>query len=145
MNPNQFRLERYFFPVQEVRANPAHILGEESYTALTFQPNSINIEKRSDAIGVEVVIGIDEARSKNPPYFFNLTVFALISSVDGKLPHELQNAAATIGIQLLIGGLRERIAELTSRGPWPPLTVDIIPLVPATPKSPLSDEIESTT
>lgn len=124
------RLSRYFFPVQYVRANPE------------FDPNGVKnkannsihfsfskVPNKENDYGVEATIKLDEDTSENPPYFFELLVvgfFSIVTTADSnnENPEEILKTTAP---QILIGATRERLIELTSRGPWGPHLINIVP------------------
>ena len=115
------RLENYFFPHQEVRANPTYdprgdCHGSHTNTACAVLP----VEGRENTFAIEVQIALDEEKSINPPYFFTMHVFGVFS-----IDEEIQASAASrvnIGVvqevQILIGAIREHLANMTARGPW---------------------------
>lgn len=112
------RLERYFFPIQELSANPKHQPdGVLNGSNIISQHIAYPLEERNDAFGVEFSISLDAQSSVNPPYNFHLSIFGVFTKdVPGDAtpsPHEVQ-----IALELLIGATRERLADLTSRAPW---------------------------
>lgn len=114
------RLERYFFPIQELSANPKHQPdGVLNGSNIISQHIAYPLEERNDAFGVEFSITLDAQTSVNPPYTFRLSIFGVFTKdVPGDtLPgsHEVQTA-----LELLIGATRERLADMTSRAPWGP-------------------------
>ncbi len=128
MDSYSWRLENYFFPHQEVRANPAHDLnGSRLGSRLSSSFNIVAIEGRPDAVGVEASIALDESQSENPPYFFTISAFGILTT-DLEMTDQLRAQAAGLGINLLIGAMRERLATLTARAPWGVFVFGPIPL-----------------
>jgi len=114
------RLERYFFPIQELSANPKHQPdGVLNGSNIISQHIAYPLEERNDAFGVEFSISLDAQNSVNPPYNFHLSIFGVfVKDTPGDpapSPREVQ-----IALDLLIGATRERLADLTSRAPWGP-------------------------
>jgi preprotein translocase subunit SecB len=131
MDQIPLQLERYFFPHQEVRANPDYHSdgrpeGSGFQTKVTISP----IENCPGAFAIEAEIVLDESVSGNQPYFFKIIVFGIFH-VAGELPREIaQQILASSGVNLLVGAARERLAEMTSRGPWGPFFLSPIPTLP---------------
>lgn len=123
------RLERYFFPVQQVEANPKYdpTAVQNHGTMVDFKISPLI--GRTDAYGAELNLSSDPA-SENPSYTFNLTAFAVLRAEEAMPEPARSNMAGQLGIQMLVGVARERLAELTARGPWPPMMLDLVPLVP---------------
>lgn len=129
------RLEELFFPVQEVCANPEHDLkGERSGTNLRHSFNVQSIEGKQGLFGVDFMIECDRDSSKNPPYFFQLQVYALLRT---DAPSDLMAAVASAAFSVVVGAARERLLELTSRAPWGRFMMQPMQLVPqAAPQPP---------
>ncbi len=116
-------LIRYFYPSQIVHANPSHVSGEESSTAVEVTINHGLIENHPDQLAIDVTLLLDKEQSKNYPYDFQLKIFGTFNvSQDEKLS---LNKQAMMGTQLLIGCLRERLSLLTQAGPWPMVTLSM--------------------
>jgi preprotein translocase subunit SecB len=124
------KLIRYFFPVQEVQGNPEHQSENEQQTAIRISANFTSIENASRNYIVEITVQLDEDKSENPPYFFKIESFGIFEAADENLnDDQAKSLATTTGAQILIGAIRERIATMTSRGPWGILNLNTIPLV----------------
>jgi len=130
------RLEELFFPVQEVRANPEHDLqGERSGTNLKHSFGIQPIEGQPGLFGVDLVLECDRDTSKNPPYFFQLQVFALLRT---ETPNEAMVASAAFSV--VVGAARERLLELTARAPWGRFMMQFMQLVPQAVPQPAESE-----
>ncbi|MDG4595768.1 MAG: hypothetical protein P9F75_08745 [Candidatus Contendobacter sp.] len=128
MDNDPWRLDNYFFPHQEVRANPAHDPnGVRPHVHLSPSFQIVAIEGRPEAVGVEASIAVDESQSENPPYFFTISAFAALST-SLEMTDQSRAQAAGVGINLLVGAIRERLATLTSRAPWGTFMLGPIPL-----------------
>lgn len=127
------QLEQYFFPHQEVRANPSYDpSGNRSGTHTAAKFNISRVEDRPNVVIVECILSLDESTSENPIYFFKLHVFGLFVAPDETPQDVMAGSAATMAIPMLIGAARERLAELTARAPWGPLLLGTIPIQIAT-------------
>ncbi|MDX1252490.1 MAG: hypothetical protein IDH49_09645 [Gammaproteobacteria bacterium] len=126
---NPLRLEQYFFPHQEVRANPGHDpAGKLDGTNTTTKTNISRIPDRSDAVIAECVLSLDETTSENPIYFFTLHVFGIFVAPEGMPEDVMMQSAPRTAIPILIGAARERLAELTARAPWGTLFLNTVPI-----------------
>lgn len=128
MDNYPWQLDNYFFPNQEVRANPAHDpSGARVHTQLNPSFNIAAIEGRQNTVGVEVTIAVNESQSENPPYFFTISAFGVLST-HLEITDQSRAQAAGIGVNLLLGAIRERLATLTARAPWGAFILGPIPL-----------------
>jgi len=122
------QLERYFFTHQEVVANPDHIAnGRKDGSQLKSEVNANLVEGRSNAFAVSVRVFLDNESSDNPPYFFHIEAFGIFV-LASDLPSEASQQLATTSGAILIGAIRERLADLTSRGPWGGFMIPPIPV-----------------
>lgn len=131
------QLERYFFPHQEVVANPEHNpAGVRNGSKVTSAVGAAPIAGRPNAYAVEVTLSLDKDNSVNPPYFFTLHAFGIWTMAADAPPDATQAVLTATGVPILIGAIREHLAALTARGPWGPFIMGPIPLklVPADPE-----------
>lgn len=129
MNAYPLRLERYLFPVQEVRANPAHDPSKGLHGShVRSDVHVAQVDEQPRRIVVEVSVCLDEAASDNPPYFFNITAFGVFIAEESATYDAAASLASLHGPQVLIGAIREHLALLTSRAPWGPFVLNIVPL-----------------
>ncbi|MFZ5510782.1 MAG: hypothetical protein ACOZCP_12085 [Pseudomonadota bacterium] len=133
------RLEQYFFTEIQVRANPDFKpAGTLVGSHVDVRSNAGVIEDRTDHYFVDCVVSLDETKSENPPYFFRVNAFGILNASDPDLTDDVakQHLVRSAGAQVLIGAIRELVAELTSRGPWGVFVVPIIPIAPPMPTAP---------
>lgn len=131
MSRSKLRLEQYYFPHQEVRANPAHNpAGAKDGSALTINFKTGVIPNKPGTHIVELVVELDEANSDNPPYFFKLHAFGVFAAAPDLNEDEARALASVQGAQVLLGAARDHLVSLTSRGPWGGFYLNIIPLQP---------------
>ncbi len=127
------QLENIFFPHQEVRANPSHdVEGNRHGSQITLNNSVSAIEGRDNSLGIEITISLDETNSENPPYFFTISAFGIIvleKNIDNLEEAEKQKIDI-MAVQVLVGSIRERLTSITSRAPWGPFTLGIIPIKP---------------
>lgn len=122
------QLERYFFPVQKVEANPTHDPNLPIDSKSKLDVNVGEVEEQAGAYAVELTLS-SSADSVNESYTYTIMAFALLRATDNTIPaSELSAAAASFGASILVGVARERLAELTSRGPWPTVILNAVPL-----------------
>jgi preprotein translocase subunit SecB len=123
------QLDRYFFPYQEVRANPEHDANENwSGTKVKANVNCFPVDEGVNTFAVELVVSSDDESSENPPYFFNIQVFGyLVVESEIELATAQRIAEAT-GTTVLVGAIREHLASLTARGPWGTFLLPVLSL-----------------
>jgi hypothetical protein len=74
-------------------------------------------------------VASDDEKSVNPPYRFLVEAHAIVSFNGTPLEGEAaQRFIEAQGAPLLMGAIRERLAELTSRNPWGRFMISGIPL-----------------
>lgn len=125
-------LERYFFPIQKVEANPTHDpnLPIDIRSKLDF--NAGQVQEQAGVYAVELTLS-STPDSINASYTYTITAFALLRVTDKTISADkLATVAAHFGAGILVGVTRERLAELTSRGPWPTVmlntgSLDVLP------------------
>ncbi len=126
------RLDRYFFTHQEVAANPDFIQDDENnptHLELIVEGHASRLADHGHRYGITARVEPNQDESKNLPYFFSIMAFGIISIKDDALGQSaIESIIETSGIQLLFGAIRERLADMTSRGPWDLIQLDFIPL-----------------
>lgn len=130
MKPIPVSLERYFFTTQSVIANPDHDINNEfTKFHLKIENNLSLLPEQNNRYGIEVTVTLDKENSNNAPYDVNVTAFGVIQVIDDKTDqNEIDYLLKISGPQMMIGVIRERIAEMTSRGPWPTAHLNFIPI-----------------
>lgn len=121
------QLNNYFFTHQEVIANPEHKQGKKHESKMHFDVNAVVSKiNEGDSFSLEVTTAINNETSINPSYFIKISAFGIIDVTQDLDPEEIESLLKTSGSQILIGAIRERIVELTSRGPWQSTFIDFI-------------------
>lgn len=129
MNPAKLQLNQYYFPHQEVRANPAHDpSGIKNGAVVSFALNAGLSPTDNHQHFVEIVAEVDESASTNPAYFFKIQAFGLFTTDDGLTQDEAKALVAAYGSQVLVGSIRDHLVSLTSRGPWGSFYLNVITL-----------------
>lgn len=135
--PSDLELVRYFFPVQNVVAHPDP--SDEGRLALSEYELKADLNWTfDDDLGrykftvLLVMRNHDELdEDEYGRYNYELVVVGIFgySPENGEPVEEewiplMEEHAKVIACQVLFGAMRERLAELTSRGPWGPLFLD---------------------
>lgn len=129
MNPAKLQLNQYYFPHQEVRANPAHDpSGFKNGAVVNFALNAGILSANTHQHYVEIIAEVDESASTNPAYFFKIQAFGLFTTDDSLTQDEAKALVAAHGSQVLIGSIRDHLVSLTSRGPWGSIYLNVITL-----------------
>jgi len=133
MSEFPLRLESYFFTHQEAIANPEFLQNADKKPSIDIIVNGgiIRLDDSNNGYryGLTVHVELDKEKSENSPYFFSITAFGIISiKPDVQSYQSIESLVETSGTQLLLGAIRERLADMTSRGPWTFVQLDFIPL-----------------
>lgn len=128
------QLERYFFPHQEVIANHEFIQDKDgTHTHTDINSNLSPVPEQKGKYGIDVQLVLNQEKSNNPPYFFKIIVFGVFTLNETEIdPENFERLIRETGSSILIGAARERLAEITSRGPWPAQQLGIVPLTQKT-------------
>lgn len=134
MSEFPLRLENYFFTHQEAIANPEFLqdAAKKPYIDLVVNGGIVRLDDSGNEsrYGVTVHVELNKEKSENSPYFFSITAFGIVSiKTDMQSYPGVESLVETSGTQLLFGAIRERLADMTSRGPWSFVQLDFIPLV----------------
>jgi preprotein translocase subunit SecB len=132
-NTPQLQLEEMLFPVQEVRSNQNHDPnGERAGTQLEFGQSLQKLEDQPGRYVLAVSVKSNNETSKNPPYQFNIEAHAILN-VKGAADQAAEQALITAnGFPMIMGAIRERLAQMTARAPWGRFLVNSVPLSPTT-------------
>lgn len=132
-NTPQLQLEELLFPLQEVRSNQSHDpAGDRAGTQLEFGQQLQKMEDQPGRYVLMVSVKTNNETSKNPPYQFSIEAYAVLN-VKGAADQAAEQAMITAnGYPMIMGAIRERLAQLTSRAPWGRFLVNTIPLSPTT-------------
>lgn len=129
-----WRLKDYFFFHQEVRANPSY--DRENPGTLSAPNVHLKVHPPQgdiSSVSIELLVTMEEQEGVNNPYSFLIGAFAILEP-ECELNSDTLLLAQSIGYQVLYGAVRERVADMTARGPWGGIILQAIPLAvsPAT-------------
>jgi len=128
MSEFPLKLNNYFFTHQEVVADPDHKMGDKHPTNNEYNLE-VTVSKNTDTCyGAELTITLNKELSINPAYAIKISTFGIFDVISEKTPENIDELAKLSASQLLISATRERVAELTARGPWPMCLIDFVNL-----------------
>jgi hypothetical protein len=132
-NTPQLQLEELLFPLQEVRSNQSHDpAGDRAGTQLVFDQQLQRMEDQPGRYVLMVSVKTNNETSKNPPYQFAIEAYAVLV-VKGAADQAAEQLVITSnGFPMIMGAIRERLAQMTARAPWGRFLVNSIPLSPTT-------------
>ena len=132
MSEFPLRLENYFFTHQEVIANPEFIpdpVNHPSHIDFMVDSGITRLADHDHRYGITAYIELNKEKSNNPPYFFSITAFGIVSIKDNTQDQQvIKGIIETSGAKLIFGAIRERLADMTARGPWGIVPIDFIPI-----------------
>ena len=116
----QLQLEELLFPVLEMRTNTNHDQqGDRAGTMLQYGQQLQKLNGEGVRYGLMVSVRNDNEKSRNAPYNFTVEAYAILFVTESTLDAEAEAAAVTAnGLAIVMGAIRERLADLTSRAPW---------------------------
>ncbi len=124
MSDFPLQLKNYFFTHQEVTANPDYKIGEQARNQYDIESSIVKMTDNQS--GVQVTVTTNAEMSNNHSYFVKITVFGVMDIIQKISDIELDKTLKTDGTQLLIGVIRDHLASMTARGPWPPCFIDFV-------------------
>lgn len=113
-------LEDLMYPLVEVRTNDQHSpQGERAGTQLQYGQQMQKLENGQNRYGMMVSVRSDNETSKNAPYLFAVEAYAIfVVNNAGDDMTATEKFIQDNGLPLVVGAIRERLGELTSRAPW---------------------------
>ena len=130
-NEEQLQLEELLFPLQEVRSNQGHDpAGDRAGTQLEFGQQLQKMEDQPGRYVLMVSVKTNNETSKNPPYQFSIEAYAVLNVTGAADQAAEQLLITSNGFPMIMGAIRERLANLTSRAPWGRFLVNSIPMNP---------------
>lgn len=129
-DPTFLNIDEIFFPVLEVRMLSNHnSSGTRSGTLLKFGRQVQKLDNQPGKWALAMSVATDDEKSTNPPYKFLIEAHAIISFTGTPLEgDEALRFIETQGAPMLMGSIRERLAEMTSRNPWGRFMINGVPL-----------------
>lgn len=128
--PSLLQIEDVMYPTLEVRTNNQHSPeGERAGTLLKFGREVRKLDNRPGKYALMVSVSSDNEQSRNPPYRFAVDAYAVVSIGGEALEGEAaEKFILTNGLPIMMGAVRERLAEATARAPWGRFLINAIPL-----------------
>lgn len=128
--PSVLMIEEIFYPTQEVRSKNEHSpQGERAGTLLKFGRQVQKLDNQPGKYALAVSVGSDDENSRNPPYHFIIEAYAIVTIGGTALEGEAAEKFITAnGLPLLMGAIRERLADITARAPWGRFLINSLPL-----------------
>ena len=125
------QIEEILYPTLEVRTNGSYNpQGEQGGTLVKFGRKVEKVQGRPGKYGLIVSMASDNEKSRNATYSFVIDAYALVSL--GGAPIEGEEATMTFlmqnGMPLVMGALRERLADVTARMPYGRFLINAVPL-----------------
>jgi hypothetical protein len=129
-DPTYLNIDEIFFPVLEVRMLANHVAsGIRSGTQLKLGRQVKKLDNQPGKWALAMSVASDDEKSTNPPYKFLIEAHAIVNFAGTVLEGEAaERFIESQGAPLLLGAIRERLAELTSRSPWGRFMINGIPL-----------------
>lgn len=127
--PSPFRLEELYFPVQELRALPGHDAnGDRQGTNITLSKALKPAADGGDIYWFTLTVVSNDATSVNAEYSFRVEAAALFRCTDATLVStERLRTLEEVALPVVLGAVRERIAEMSSRAPWGRYLLNLLP------------------
>lgn len=122
-------LENLFFPHQVVRANNGHqAQGSRDGSQVVFEHGMEKIAGRENAFGLQLAVRLDEEKSVNAPYVFTVVAYGVfaVDPENALSEDKIQEMLMSTGMPVLVGAVRERLADLTARAPWGIFNLNIV-------------------
>ena len=118
-NPPQLLLEDLMYPLMEVRTNSTHdVQGDRAGTQLQYGQQIQKLENAPNRFGLMVSVRTDNATSKNPPYNFVIEAYGIFTVNNLSDPEAMSKFVFDNGLPMIVGAIRERLADMTARAPW---------------------------
>jgi preprotein translocase subunit SecB len=115
----QLMLEDLLFPLMEIRTNDKHdAKGDRSGTQLQYGQQLEKMDSGTNRFGLMISVRTDNEKSVNQPYFFSIEAYAVFTVNNASDEASAQKLIAENGTSIVIGAIRERLADLTARAPW---------------------------
>lgn len=142
--PHNVDIIQYFFPETSVRAIHDHDRNGTSNGTIQRLAHQID-ELPTETLqhGVSVRISTDDEKSVNQPYSYVVEAYGIFAPASTETEQEVEdyrNNVEIVGIQILIGAIREHLAGITARSPWSTFIMGTANLMPKSGKKHDGDE-----
>jgi hypothetical protein len=128
--PSVLQIEEILYPTLEVRSQGNHnVQGERAGTLLKFGRQVRKLDNQPGKYALVVSVGSDDENSRNPPYKFLIEGYAIVTIGGTALEGEAADQfILTNGLPMMMGAIRDRLADMTARAPWGRFLINAIPL-----------------
>jgi preprotein translocase subunit SecB len=124
MNPSPLLLNRYFFTRIELLAHTDGDPGNLNVLSGTVTMGKHNSIKDNYLVTLDFVLGGEEG--KKTQYTGRFEIHGYMTVAEGYPEDQREMLVNTNGPAILYSALREMVLNLTSRGPWPPVTLKTV-------------------
>jgi len=132
MKNSPLRLEKYFFTVVSIRANPDG--SPEAKWAVEASPQCISQEnKRTWAVSLR--LSVKPAGEAKPTYLAEVEIAGKFSVEESWPEERIEQLVHANASAILYSTAREMISSITSRGPWPMLLLPSVSFTDTAPKT----------
>lgn len=129
-NVSMIQIDDLLYPTLEVRTVSGHDpRGDRAGTVLKFGRKVQKFEGQPGKYELMVTVSSDDEKSKNTPYAFKIDAYALVSIGGAALEGDAASAFIFAnGMPIVMGAIRERLAEATARMPWGRFLINAVPM-----------------
>jgi hypothetical protein len=129
-NISLLQIDEVMYPTLEVRSNAGHSQqGDHAGTMLKFGQQVQKLDNRPGKYALVVSVSSDEETSRNAPYRFVVEAYAVVGISGAALEGDAAVAfILTNGLPVVMGAIRERLADATARAPWGRFMINAVPL-----------------
>lgn len=121
MNQPTLQLQRYFFAKVAIEAQPD---GRDNPGKVDTELEVARSKDNPDEFMVVLTVKLVNAEEKHAPYCGEVVVIGYFQLQPGNPKPEASVAKA--GAAMLYGAAREMITNITARGPWPAIQIQIV-------------------
>ena len=128
MQSPPLQLERYFYSRVTFEANPEYKPGEGSETIKLKETPMTLLRHAEDTRRWQVILDIDTPSLKESPgpYYIDLQVVGFFGVVPDFPEEDIETLLGVTGSSILYSAAREFIMLITSRGPWPAVSLPTV-------------------
>jgi preprotein translocase subunit SecB len=132
--PHNVDLIQYFFPETFVRAVPDHDRAGTNDGTVQHLTHQIE-ELQTDTLqhGVSIRVSTDDDKSENQPYSYSIEAYGIFGPTSAESDQEIEDYRKNVeivGVQILLGAIREHLASVTARSPWSTFIMGTANLMP---------------
>ncbi|MET0280400.1 MAG: hypothetical protein ABW278_04650 [Steroidobacteraceae bacterium] len=116
----QLMIDQLLFPIVELRTNGKHDQqGNLSGTQLQYGHQVQKLDNAPGKYALILSVRSDNDKSVNAPYDFSIEAYAIFIVQQGTDEGDANSKFVLHnGLPVVMGAIRERLADITSRAPW---------------------------